>query len=609
VQLNAAGQVIGTTLLTRTFGQDAWFYDGTSTVRIGLTGSIYEYTTSSGTKFRLAEVQQLNAGGEVLGKCYLFNSDHHELGADTWVYDGTSTHRIGLTGAGYQYTYTYTGTGGGTARSATAAGLNDAGQAAGDSERYYTNGNSLGSDAWFYDGSASHVIGLTGSGYEFVDVSNGGAFRRSTSVQLNAAGQVLGESDRYNATGTSLGSDVWLYDNATSQTHVIGLTGSGYEYTASGGGTYRESFARQLNDAGQAIGVSTPYNSAGTPIGEDSWIYSGGSTTRIGLTGPDYEYTYTGPGGGTVRGSFPQTINAAGQVAGNTTRVNASGIPLGHDPWVYSGGTTRRVGLVGGVYEFIEGNGGGTSRTSDLLQLNATGQTIGTSDRYAADAEGLGHDAWVDDGTTTQRIGLIGAGHEYTTAIGVVRSSTPLDINAAGQVIGTSARYDASGGDLGNSGWFFDPATSQTTPLEFSFQNTGYSDTTPVILTDAGVVLGEYERFDFFVDEGKRVFLWSPNAGFYDLGAAGQLVQGGLLSSGWAYLTSVYGTDVPGAAARLTPGGAPQYILGTGVQTDPTNPANVFLLTAAVPEPASGASLALVALSAVGCLRRRQFAR
>jgi hypothetical protein len=134
-------------------GQDAWLYNGSSTLQIGLTGAGYE----RGDGYRMSQTLFLNEQGQVAGQSNRY-SGTTALGQDAWLYNGSSTLQIGLTGAGYETSDGY--------RNSQARFLNGQGQVAGYSQRISTDYSDLGRDAWLYDGSSTLQIGLTGAGYE-----------------------------------------------------------------------------------------------------------------------------------------------------------------------------------------------------------------------------------------------------------------------------------------------------------------------------------------------------------------------------------------------------------------------------------------------------------
>jgi len=551
---------------------------------IGLTGSNYSYATSGGI-YQDIEPWQLNAAGQVIGYSLRYSSSGGDLGGDSWIYNGSSTEQIGLTGTNYSYA-----TSGGTYQASAPSDLNAAGQVIGYSIRYSSSGGDLGGDSWIYNGSSTQQIGLTGANYSYA--TSDGTYQISGPVQLNAAGQVIGNSLRYSSSGDPLGSDSWIYNGSSTQ-QIVGLTGTNYSYPTYDG-TYQSSLPVCINAAGQVIGYSYRNSSSGGFLGLDSWIYNGSSTQQIGLTGTNYSY---GPSGGTYQESQPQELNAAGQVIGHSWRYSSSGGYLGQDSWIYNGSSTEQiVGLTGTNYSYA--TSGGTFQYSQPQQLNAVGQVIGTSSRFSSSGGDLGQDSWIYNGLSAQQIGLTGTNYSYATSGGIYQYSYTEQLNAAGQVIGYSNRYDASGDSLGQDGWFFDSATDQTTLLQFSVDSaTNYSDTDPTILTDSGVVLGTYELYSGSVDDGSHLFYWSKGNGFSDLGA---LVSGGLSAQGWQNLASVF--DAEGSAAD----GSPLFITGYGQPVGmEAGSQSAFLLSQNVPEPVT-ASLLIVASSALFLRQRRK---
>jgi len=549
---------------------------------IGLTGTNYSYATSGGID-QYSIPEQLNAAGQVIGYSQRYSSSGGDLGADSWFYNGSSTQQIGLTGTNYSYA-----TSGGTYQDSEPGYLNAAGQVSGYSQRYSSSGGDLGADSWIYSGSSTQQIGLTGTNYTYA--TSGGTYQNSVPQLLNAAGQVGGCSYRYTSSGGDLGQDTWIYNGSSTQ--QIGLTGTNYSYATSGG-TYQNGMPDQLNAAGQVSGISLRYSSSGGALGQDTWIYNGSSTQQIGLTGTNYGFSTSG---GTRQDSQPDQLNAAGQVIGYSYRHSSSGIALGQDTWIYNGSSTQQIGLTGPNYS--DATSRGTVQYSWLEQLNAAGRVLGYSERFSSSGGFLGDDSWIYNGSSTRQIGLIGTNYSYAASGGTYENSKPLQLNAAGQVIGYSFRYSSSGGDLGTDGWFFDPATDQTTLLQFSVDSaTNYSATTPQILTDSGVVLGQFELYSGSLDDGSHAFYWSEGNGFSDLGA---LVSGGLSAQGWENLA--FFIDAEGSAAD----GSPLFIAGYG-QTlgTSTGSESAILLSQNVPEPGT-ASLLIVASSGILMHRRRR---
>jgi hypothetical protein len=596
------------------------------------------YESSTGTD---AAVQFVNNSGEAAGYSNIYATSAYTsspIGQAVWLFNGTTSVEIGLVGGIY-----------GPTPMTSVTGLNGIGDAIGESQR--TSGNAAGPDAWFYNGGTSQQIGLTGGVYEYV--STGFYARRtledSQAMFLNNSGEAAGISDRYDSSGNSLGQDTWFFNGTT--TSQIGFFGSGYQYTTSTGGVYAESEPRFLNDAGEVVGLSARYDTDGNEISDPEWVFNGTTTQALGLTGPGYQYTYTGPGGGTITQSYAMALNNAGDVMGTSDRFDSTGSNLGTDSWVFNGSTTQQIGLSGGSYQYTN-VAGEAVENSTPVSMNNSGQVIGYSKVYNSSGQQMGQDVWlfngstnlklglsgpqyVNDlsggitnnasllnnagqvaggtilgngtavgtdcwffnGSTTQQIGLLGGVYQYVNNQGLIfRNSNLIALNGAGDVVGQSARYGSSGGSLGSDAWFFDSSTDTTYTLQFSLGSSGMSLTQPEILTDSGVVLGYYDLYSGSTSLGDRAFWWSDSAGFHDLGT----IVNGFSAAGWSDLANTLFSEGD------TSGGAPQYIVGTGTFLNNGVPdGGIYELTADVPEPAVAAMLLC---AAPGLLLRRRSA-
>lgn len=557
VELNEAGQVIGFSRRynggRRDLGRSAWLYDGSRTVNIGLTGT--EHTSNEGIND--SSVESLNDSGQVIGNSTRFNGGSEGRGLSAWLYDGSRTTKIGLTGAEHSRNNGY--------KFNRVLELNEAGQVMGLTARFSGGSRNLGQSAWLYDGGRSVNIGLTG-----VEHTGDDGSKTSRGWQLNESGQVIGVSFRNNGGSTNLGESAWLYNG--SRTVNIGLTGP--EHTRDDG--YRISGARQLNESGQAIGGSGRYNGS-TRLGSSAWLYDGSRTVNIGLTGAEHTSregfndssvhklnetgqaigsssryngasTYLGTtawlydGKGTVniglteaehtrddgfRSNSTQQLNEAGQVIGSSGRYNGGSTNLGKSAWLYDGSRTVNIGLTGAEHTRNDG-----LKSTNSTQLNEAGQVIGSSDRYNGGSEELGISNWFYNGNSTVNIGLTGA--EHTRNDGYQQSFTS-ELNETGQVIGTSFRYDDGSTEMGRTAWFYDPLTDMTYYNDFSVRSSdGYAYSEAQYLGDDGLTLGYYELFD--PDSsllGYRAFRFTVEAGFSDLGL---LIDGGLDLFDWEYL-------------------------------------------------------------------------
>jgi hypothetical protein len=128
--------------------------------------------------------------------------------------------QIGLTGPQYnnvyQYVYQYS----------APVQMDDTGQLTGFSQRYGSGGSSLGYDSWLFSGTTNLQIGLTGSGYSYNIGSD--VYEYSAPQLMNDAGQVAGFSNRYDSNGLGVGQDSWLFNGTTNI--QLGFTGTGYSY-------------------------------------------------------------------------------------------------------------------------------------------------------------------------------------------------------------------------------------------------------------------------------------------------------------------------------------------------------------------------------------------
>ena len=352
-------------------------------------------------------------------------------------------------------------------RSSLVSDLNEAGQAIGGSNRY-AGSEYLGNSAWMYDSGMTTEIGLTG-----VDHTRNDGYRFSAVNSLNEAGQVTGNTNRYNGSAFH-GQSVWRYSGGT--TTDIGFTGS--EHTRNDG--YRYSSVRALNQSGQVIGDSNRYNFLSSH-GQSAWLFSNGTTNEIGLTGSQHTET------GGARFSAVRGLNEAGQVIGHSSRYDGLS-SLGSSAWRYSGGTTTEIGLVGSQHTRADGY-----RSSAVSRLNEAGQVIGTSIRFDGSAI-RGGSAWRFDNGTTTEIGLIGAQHTRTDG---ERNSSVTDLNEAGQVIGVSTRYDGSSW-RGQSAWRHSGGTTSEIGLTGSqyTRSDGFSTSVAGDLNEAGQAIGYTHRYN-----------------------------------------------------------------------------------------------------------------
>ncbi|MEX2167780.1 MAG: hypothetical protein WD851_00595 [Pirellulales bacterium] len=352
--------------------------------------------------------------------------------------------------------------------------LNEAGQVSGDSERYNGGSAILGTSAWFYDGTTTTEIGLMGSEHTRND-----GYRINSAGELNDAGLVAGFSKRYKG-GSDSGSSAWLYDGAA--TIDIGLVGS--EHTRNDG--YKSSAVELhgLTETGQVVGYSGRYNGGSTNLGRTVWFYDGATTNSIGLTGREHTRN-DGYKSGSVR-----TPTEEGIVLGHSFRYNGGSTDLGQSAWLYNGAATVRLGLVG--FEHTRNNG---FKHSSGVALNEMGHVSGNSNRYNGNNTQQGTSAWLYDGSTTINVGLVGS--EHTSSSGY-KDSRAGALNQAGDVIGYSDRYNNGSTPLGASAWFYDGTTTINIGLtggEYT-RHDDYKFSRAERLNEAGEVIGYSSRYN-----------------------------------------------------------------------------------------------------------------
>ena len=416
--------------------------------RAGLTGS--PYTGTGGYQFSQVGVS-LGVSSQLAGYSTRILDVNTANGRNSWAFDPITgvTTLIGLTGIDYTGLQGY--------QTSDNAFQNAAGQVIGKSTRYDSLFAENGQDSWFYRPATGLTtqIGLTGAvytgtaGYQFSDV-----------VSLNAAGQVAGSSTRITGLNSNNGGDTWVFNSTTGVTTQIGYTGAGYTGTDG----YQFSLINFQNSAGQITGSSFRIFDVAADNGRDAWIYlpSSSSTVQIGLI------TGAHMGSNGYRSAFNIAQHENGQVVGYSERYLGVNTVNGLDAWVYSSTTgTVQIGLTGTGYM-----GSGGLQFTEVSATNEAGYVAGLSYRYTGVDLQLGQNTWAYSTLTglTTITGLIDSLHTHPN--GTQTSSNDL-LNDAGQIAGTSVRFDVAGFNGINS-WAFDPITGIT--LQTGFTSSRYTD-------------------------------------------------------------------------------------------------------------------------------------
>ena len=534
--VSASGLVLGESFQMKNSpafrGASTWLYDGTNTTRISPTDSEH---TRWFVGQRDSQAFDMNASGQVAGTAVRWpaNSAAERIGETTWFYDGSNTINIGLTGGEHTRSsdnyrksgFAQVNFGQTPYNSPKQPTLNDAGQVTGYSIRYDTAGSGGGQTAWLYDGTNTISIGLTDA--EHTNPTNND--RSSMPVEINAAGVVAGNALRWDAAGTYTGQTAWLYDGSLAN---IGLSDSDHTRESDG---KRYSVAVKLNNAANVAGWSTRYEPDGTES-QSGWLYDGSDTTII-------------------NNDIPLDLNEAGQVLGNG--------------WFYDGATVITTGLTDSEHT---ANGGSNYPLNGTSMLNNAGDVAGASFRYGSctycDSYGSycetyrtenGMSTWLYDGDAFINISPVGSGRA---------GHKPNLINDAGQVAGYSFSYDCEYGSGNQSqsqvlSWFYDG--QQTVMLDELGSRSWVA-----WLGDNGFMLGAYQVFESGVGNVAYAFVYSPEDGMRDLGL---VVDDSFTQEDWARLASVLEANPDG------------LIIGTG--DDATTASEMAYLLTPLPESAT----------------------
>lgn len=269
--VNAAGQVAGVAQRSNG-GNSAWVFNGNSTVNVGLTDA--EHTRNDG--YRDSDVKVLNAAGQAAGDARRYSGVGADLGRSVWLYNGSTTVNIGLTGPEHNRNDGY--------RYSAVQFLNTAGQAAGFSTRYNGTGIWMGQSAWFYDGERNQTfaldLALRSDGYGF-----------SSIYYLGDDGLSLGYYSLFDSNDTLLGHRAFAFTLEDGAVDLGGLIEGGFaslDWAAL-------AIAFRGNDRGQIFGqglladmpsgrmsyVLTPVSAV--PLPAAAWLFGTGLLALIGL--------------------------------------------------------------------------------------------------------------------------------------------------------------------------------------------------------------------------------------------------------------------------------------------------------------------------------------
>ncbi len=459
---------------------------------LGLSGS--QFIKDDGTVY--AEAKEIADNGLVLGRNRSFYGTSTNFGDAWWVSDGVTTTRIGLfdsdhtKSTGYQHAYTQ-------AALSSALGIQADGLFVfGESEKYRADDSKICNTPWIYDSTTNitTALGLTGAEYTHAD-----GYTQPGRWEGGSNGNFAGTNVIYNGGTTNMGTAGWVYNHSTGTHTRIGLTGS--QYVRDDG--YVKTNIGRVSQGGDYVFGRTYLYSGSTALGTHGWRYdvATDTTVQIGLTAAE-----------NVRDDGYMEVeirrgNASGQLNGLSRRYSGS-TDMGRVAWLFDGTSTVAISPSG--TEFVRSDG---YSDSDAWYLNASGQVAGEATTFDG-ASTAGKRAWFYDGTTTHVLDGLQGG--YFDKPNGHNQALPNNLNDAGQITGTSYRYNASGTGIGLQGWFYDSATDTTVALGLTdAAYTRVSDDKqyhyPHELSATGLVRGSSDRYDGLFSKGRWVYDWDTD--------------------------------------------------------------------------------------------------
>jgi hypothetical protein len=511
---------------------------------------------------------------------------------------GTS---IGNSGASYAANFNYSNTSSAVVHSTYQYSLSDAvdnlGNASGNSSRYFAYGGdslasspglsgSLGTSAWFYNGTSSVETGLYGTGYSYQKT-----FAPLAGLSDGGTGTFASNADKGVNNGYQVGTATAYVDTGDSVAHSVGADG----WVSHNGGP------------ATALGL---YNAGITPTVDSSPLaYSYSYMTQLNNSTNTIAFTAIN------RSTNITALNANGVVGGTSTlyQAGSGSLSKGSDAWIYtpsgpSTGSYRQVGLLsngfasGGTSSYVSSPSSNTpyTRSSTIAYINSAGASVGTSTQYVSSGAGgtgnlsTGTIAWyAPAGGAAMPIGVYDANHTSVSSLGYTTNSDSVSVvTDTGFVAGSASRYTpGTSTGIGSDAWVYDSNTGQTYILDPNPNSTAAFTSQISYLAPNGVAVGEYKlgSNSYF-----QAFAWSEYSGFIDLTANTSMTDPNLTE-----LTDAISYN-PLTGTIITTG---QYVSGGSVQT-PDGGVAFLNATIAVPEPASFSVVGV--LAAVGLLRRRR---
>ncbi len=395
-----------------------------------------------------------------------------------------------------------------------------AGQMTGTGSGTTNNGVIVNSDFEYVSGVNSSIGTTSVVGYYTANSSGGHTVPAASVEGVNANGQVIGHTTRYNPSPytSSAGSDAWVASPGGSVTLLgLNLNYSGYSYVSSYSGYTSNSTPNAINDAGDVIGISSAYPGGSTLGQQATWLYlpANGSTpasiTQTGLY------------------SVPAAYNNPSLAASSTNQSDVTGDAriVSGNPFFLSSNTA--ISSSGDAVGFC---------TEQLLNTNGTSFTTG------------GNDGWLYiPGQGTTAVGLYQSGlsalnyngvqYSYGGYVsgtnGLYRFTQMTGVSNTGQVAGVSTYYDPSGTRNGTVAFLYTPGSGNAGGTYSLLGFTGPIVAANNVSTGTNPVTGNPNPV---VSLGYISTTGSRNSAVFALNDAGQSAGYSIVYSSNAYITS-----------------------------------------------------------------------
>jgi hypothetical protein len=413
---------------------------------------------------------------------------------------------------------------------------------------------------------------------------------------IGTGGIVVGSVTRYlgDATtstfgpSTTDGTDGFYYNPATGTSTAIGLSGGQYNYVFSfyGDPTAVNHSTTVVGTAGSAaVGFTYLYDPSGNRAGYDGWMYTPSTgTVQIGLTGGAYTYTNTANGYNYELTQIYRT-NTAGQIAGKSSLVSATGDPLFNPAvaWLYtpsstpgvasgfgtsSAGTYVQLGLTTPASGTTLGYSTATvASRANIVFLANNGHVAGTMNRDDSSGNFQGLAAYYYNGSTNVDISPPTSDGIHSAVLGgaVSSSNTVTALNNTGMAAAYATRVagTATGSaSLGQDAYIWDSKTSTryfVDPVDEA--TSGYELSYIGVIGDNGVAVGYYNTYSGTSSTvlSSVLFDWSEATGLQTLatyaGSSAASSMAAFVTSftfgadGTLYGPSTYGTAAPSIVA------------------------------------------------------------